>query len=140
MPMKGKFQPSVTFAFVVLCLSFVIETHWCVENTKTSKNYVNIHKDIPNQMLLGSSPPGNHGNLRVAHPPRNFQPAFERSFQGFMVLLHKKSCYASNPSEQKRQALMDELELIEFEELKDKPLNGNSKTNVGVPVVSGGNT
>ena len=35
---------------------------------------------------------------------------------------------------------MDELELIEFEELKDKSLNGNSKTNVGVPVVSGGNT
>ena len=42
MPMKCKFQPSVTFALVVPCLSFVIETHWYVENTKTSKNYVNI--------------------------------------------------------------------------------------------------
>lgn len=94
MPMKCKFQPSVTFALVVPCLSFVIDTHWYVENTKTSKNKtIYIFWDIPNQMLPGSSPPGNHGNLRVAHPPpRNFQPAFERSFQGFIVLLHKKSC------------------------------------------------
>ena len=38
MPMKGQFQPSVTFAFVVPCLSFVIDTHWYVEKLKTPKH------------------------------------------------------------------------------------------------------
>lgn len=34
--------------------------------------------------------------------------------------MKEKRCYASNPSRQHSQALVEELEAIEFEELKDQ--------------------
>lgn len=71
--------------------------------------------------------------IRLSPFPQEIRPIFWKvSFKDSWSFWEKNSCYAFNPSRQRSQALVEELEAIEFEQLKDQSLEMP-----GIPAVDG---